>query len=88
MPAVASCGIMNIIKALSHFITASSAILLDAFRFASVGVRSNSAIRAENLFLLRQLALFVEGKVKARRANDRIIASLLCVKGCNHYILA
>ena len=79
MVAVASCGIMNIIKALNHFISALSAILLDALRFVSLGVRFNSAIRAENLFLRRQLALFVERKVKARRANDgtRLVMVLL-----------
>jgi len=54
-------------------------MLLDALRFVSLGVCSNSAVRAENLFLRRQLALFAERKVKARRADDgtRLVLVLL-----------
>jgi len=70
MQDVASCRARGIIKAPNHFIADSSAIRLDSLRLGSLGVRSSSAIRAENLFLRRQLALFVERKVKARRAED------------------
>jgi putative transposase len=53
--------------------------MLDVIRFVSLGARSNSALKAENLFLRRQLALFVERKVKARRADDgtRLIMVIL-----------
>ena len=44
--------------------------LLEAARFLSLSFRSNAALRAENLFLRRQLALYAERRVKARRAND------------------
>ena len=70
---------MSILKALNHFMAVLSAILLDALRFVSLGAHSNSALRAENLFLRRQLALFAERKVKARRADDgtRLVLVLL-----------
>jgi putative transposase len=61
---------MNMIGALNHLLTASFALLLDVVRFLSLSVRSNSALRAENLFLRRQFALFAERKVKAHRADD------------------
>jgi putative transposase len=61
---------MNIFRALNHLLNVSFEILLDVRRFLSLGVRSYSALRAKNLFLRRQLALFAERKVKARRADD------------------
>jgi hypothetical protein len=78
-PAVAFCMTMSTIRAINHSITILSAILLDVLRFVSLGVRSNAALRAENLFLRRQLTLFTERKVTARRADDgtRLIPVLL-----------
>ena len=67
---VASCVTMIILRTLNHLLNVSFEILLDALRFLSLGVRSYSALRAENLFIRRQLALFAERKVKARRADD------------------
>jgi putative transposase len=61
---------MKIAKALNRLLRVSSAILLDVLRFLSLGVCSNSAIRDENLFLRRQLALFAERNVKAQHADD------------------
>ena len=49
-----------------------SAILLDALQFGSLGVCSNSAVRAKNLFLRRQHALFAERKAKAQEMCDEI----------------
>jgi hypothetical protein len=69
---VAFCVTMNIFRALNHLLNVSFEILLDVLRFPSLGVRSYSALRAENLLLRRQLALFAERKVKARRADDGI----------------
>ncbi|MGZ5433455.1 MAG: integrase core domain-containing protein [Thermoanaerobaculia bacterium] len=48
-------------------------------RFASLHLRLTTAVRAENLFLRRQLALYVERGVKPRRATnaDRITLALL-----------
>jgi putative transposase len=71
---------MNAIKALNHLLAVSFVLFLDTVRFLSLGLRSNAALRAENLFLRKQLALYVERKVKARRANDgtRLVFMLLC----------
>ena len=35
-----------------------------------LGLRSRAALRAENLFLRKQLALYIERKTKPRRADD------------------
>jgi hypothetical protein len=48
----------------------SFALLLDILRFLSLTIRSGVAVRAENLFLRKQLALYAERKVKPRRADD------------------
>jgi hypothetical protein len=45
-------------------------LLLDALRFIRLSLRPHCALAAENLFLRKQLALFRERKIKARRASD------------------
>lgn len=45
-------------------------IIGDLGRFASTAVRSHAQLAAENLFLRKQLALYVERQVKPRRADD------------------
>ena len=49
------------------------------FRWLRLSVQSNRSIRAENLFLRRQLALYVERGVKPRRIDyaTRIALALL-----------
>jgi transposase InsO family protein len=42
----------------------------DVLRFASTVIRSHANLAAENLFLRKQLALYVEREVKPRRADD------------------
>ena len=42
----------------------------DLVRLVSLAIRSHTSLAAENLFLLRQLALFQERKVKPQRADD------------------
>jgi len=44
-------------------------LLLDAVRFVKLILRPRSALAAENLFLRKQLALYLERKVKPRRAR-------------------
>jgi hypothetical protein len=46
------------------------ALAQDALRFLMLGTRSSAALRAENIFLRKQLALYLEREVKARRATD------------------
>ena len=46
------------------------AVLNDAMTFVYLSLRSSSALAAENLFLRKQLAMYVERKQKPRRATD------------------
>jgi hypothetical protein len=54
----------------SHLIHALGGLFSDATRFIVWGLRSRAALRAENLFLRKQLALYIERKTKPRRADD------------------
>ena len=45
-------------------------LLLDALRFIKLSLRPRSALAAENLFLRKQLALYLERKAKPQRAKD------------------
>ena len=45
-------------------------VLIDAMTFVYLWLRSSSALAAENLFLRKQLGLYVERKTKPRRATD------------------
>src|SRR4029077_7686495 len=45
-------------------------LVLDALRFIGLILRPHCALAAENLFLRKQLALYLERKVKPRRARD------------------
>jgi hypothetical protein len=42
----------------------------DALLFLLLGTRSSTALKAENIFLRKQLALYVEREAKPRRATD------------------
>jgi hypothetical protein len=42
----------------------------DALQFLLLGTRSSAALKAENLFLRKQLALYLEREAKSRRATD------------------
>ena len=58
---------------LSMFETARCVLglLMDALTFFSLALRSRAALAAENLFLRKQLGLYVERKKKPRRATNR-----------------
>ena len=47
-----------------------AALLLDTLKFVVLAFRSRPALMAENLFLRKQLALYLEREVKPRRASD------------------
>ena len=48
------------------------AVFFDSLAFMQLCLRSTAAVAAENLFLRKQLGLYIERKVKPRRANDSI----------------
>ena len=54
-----------------------SSLTQDALRFLLLGTRSGAAIKAENMFLRKQFALYVEREVKPRRATDATRFSLV-----------
>src|SRR5687768_10951470 len=45
-------------------------LLADVLQFARFGLRSHARLAAENLFLRKQLALYLERQVKPRRATN------------------
>ena len=54
-----------------------SSLAQDALQFLLLGTRSATAIKAENMFLRKQLALYLEREVKPRRATDATRLSLV-----------
>ncbi len=67
---MAFCGAMTLTSALLRIASLISSLLKDAGRLALLGPWSTIALKAENLFLRKQLALYVERKVKPRRADE------------------
>ena len=63
-------------KALVHCLSVLLQLLRDAVRFLLLGTRSSAALKAENLFLRKQLALYLERNRTPRRANDATRVSL------------
>src|SRR5262245_28704402 len=55
--------------------------LADVIRFASSLLRPRAQLAAENLFLCKQLALYVERQVRPRRADDAIRPALVGLSG-------
>jgi putative transposase len=58
------------LNSLSNVLPSTFALLLDALRFIRLSLRLRYALAAENLFLRKQLALYLERQVKPRRAKD------------------
>jgi putative transposase len=58
------------LNSLPHLLLTTFDLLLDALRFIRLSLQPNWALVAENLFLRKQLALYLERKVKPRRASD------------------
>jgi hypothetical protein len=53
---------MDLLTALPHLLTVSVLLLVDIFQFLASAARSGASLRAENLFLRKQLALYPERK--------------------------
>src|ERR1700745_2006528 len=54
-----------------------SSLAQDALQFLLLGTRSGAAIRAENMFLRKQLARYLQREVEPRRAPDATRLSLV-----------
>ena len=59
-------------ESFEHLTRTIFAVLLDIVAFTRLCLRPTTAVAAENLFLRKQLGLFVERKIKPRRATDSI----------------
>src|SRR5271166_2253016 len=53
------------------------ALAQDALQFLLLGTRSSAALKAENIFLRKQLALYLEREAKPRRATDATRLSMV-----------
>ncbi len=65
------------LDSLSNLLLTALNLLLDALRFIRLGLRPHCALAAENLFLRKQLALYLQRKIKPRRASDLTRFSLV-----------
>jgi len=54
-------------------------VLIDLGRFTSLALHSRASLAAENLFLRKQLALYLERQVKPRRADDATRITLVAL---------
>src|SRR5215475_5418499 len=59
-----------LIRTVAHCLHTTFSVVTDLVRLAVLATHSRRALAAENLFLRKQLALFQERKIEARRAND------------------
>src|ERR1043166_371158 len=58
------------LNSLPHLLLTSFDLLRDILRFIRLSLQTNCALAAENLFLRKQLALYLERKIKPHRATD------------------
>ncbi len=68
---------MRTLDCLSHLLLTVASLFQDNLRFIGAVLRSRSALMAENLFLRKQLVLYLERKVKPRRAGNAIRLTLV-----------
>src|SRR5215470_5181173 len=63
---------MSSLSALVELVRNVLDVFIDALSFFRLTLRSPSALAAENLFLRKQLGLYIERQKKPRRATSRI----------------
>ena len=63
---------MSSLSALVELVGNVLSVFIDALVFFRLTLRSPSALAAENLFLRKQLGLYVDRKKKPRRATDAV----------------
>jgi putative transposase len=68
---------MRTVHSLFRLVSILLDLATDALRFLLLGTRSSAALKAENLFLRKQLALYVERKARPRRATDATRLSMV-----------
>ena len=68
---------MSKLNCLHHLLLTTFDLWLDVLRFIKLSLQPNWALAAENLFLRKQLALYLDRKVKPHRATDATRLTLL-----------
>jgi hypothetical protein len=71
----ADCATLLLMSRISRVLELMGGVLgvfIDALTFLRLILRSSSALAAENLFLRKQLGLYVERKKKPQRPTDRV----------------
>jgi len=63
---------MSTLSHICEFIRGVIGVLLNVLTFFGLSLRPSSALAAENLFLRKQLALYIERNKKPRRASDSV----------------
>ena len=58
------------LNSLPHLLLTTFDLWLDTLRFIGLSLQPNWVLAAENLFLRKQLALYLDRKVKPHRATD------------------
>src|SRR5260370_23808071 len=58
------------LNSLAHLLLTTLDLWLDVLRFIRLSLQPNWALAPENLFLCKELALYLERKVKPRPASD------------------
>ncbi len=69
--------LMPVAKRLFHVLLKVLALILDALIFLKPCFRPRTSLAAENLFLRKQVAVYLEHQVKPRRATDSTRLSLV-----------
>ncbi len=73
---------MSNIARISRLMRGVLSLLLDVLTFFRLAFRSSAALAAENLFLRKQLSLYVERQKNPRRATDPIRFTLVQLSKC------
>ena len=74
---MASFNPMRAGQALFRLVAIFFDLVQDVLRLLLLGTRSSAALKAENIFLRKQLALYLEREVKPRRATDATRLSMV-----------
>src|SRR6516162_990642 len=74
---MASFNPMRAGQALSRLVSILFDLAQDVLQLLLLGTRSSAALQAENMFLRKQLALYLEREVKPRRATDATRLSMV-----------
>src|SRR5687767_11798878 len=77
------CAILRtMLRSLAKMRQTFLSVFIDALTFVRLTIRSRTALAAENLFLRKQLALYVERKRKPQQSTDSIRFTLAQLSKC------